>query len=213
MYILDGGPDNQLIAAQLILAGMLFDGLDGIAARALDTVHEQGVKLDAICDVITFCFAPGFLLYSVYYDSNYTSFQSIDNAFVVAAVLLICGLGTLRLARPGNDDISTKHFEGLPTSYTAYVSIGFVFSVNDPMLAAMVIGIFSLLMYSRVRFYKPTGLLILIFMLFVLAMFWLLSGWAADPNRYLLQLLLLASGIYLLSPLVIGVGRGSKHAR
>ena len=178
LYIIDGAPEARLIAAQLILVGMLLDGIDGMVARQLGTVHEYGIKLDAICDVITFCFAPGFLLYSVYYDPNQTSFQSVDNASVVVAVLLLCGLGTLRLARGRNGsgngsrgrslDAAARHFKGLPTSYAAYVSIGLVFTVSDPMLTAMVVGLLSVLMYSSINFLRPKGLPTTLFFLFVI---------------------------------------------
>ncbi len=204
MYILDGGLANFIIAAQLILIGMLLDGLDGITARAFKTQHAFGRKLDAICDVVTFCFAPGFLLYGRYYNPDHTSIQLVDNAFVVASVLLICGLGTLRLARSSNGNRSQGHFNGLPTSYVAYLSIGITFTVSEPMYMFLVVAFLSILMHLEIRFLKPRGLLTFVFFLFVVAMIWTLTNWDSNPNNYLLRFLLLSSGLYLLSPLLIG---------
>src|SRR5262245_28167529 len=49
-------------SAWLILAAMIFDGLDGYVARLSRTASDFGGELDSLCDAITFGVAPAFLL-------------------------------------------------------------------------------------------------------------------------------------------------------
>src|SRR5262249_38030006 len=50
------------IAGALILAAMIFDALDGYAARLTRSASEFGGQLDSLCDAISFGLAPAFLL-------------------------------------------------------------------------------------------------------------------------------------------------------
>ncbi|MAQ64642.1 MAG: hypothetical protein CL503_05015 [Actinobacteria bacterium] len=54
--------NNLKIAAGLIIAGMILDGLDGKIARRLNTYSKFGAKIDSKADYITFGFAPAFLI-------------------------------------------------------------------------------------------------------------------------------------------------------
>ena len=56
-------------AALFIFLGAIFDMLDGIAARIMQTSSEFGVELDSLCDAITFGMAPSFLLYFSYFNT------------------------------------------------------------------------------------------------------------------------------------------------
>ena len=61
------GPTNLVgnelfIAALLIFLGMVFDMLDGSAARWANQTSEFGSQLDSLCDAITFGVAPAFLM-------------------------------------------------------------------------------------------------------------------------------------------------------
>src|SRR4051794_17117377 len=54
---------NELfVAAILIFLGMLFDMLDGRAARWAKHTTDFGAQLDSLCDAITFGVAPAFLM-------------------------------------------------------------------------------------------------------------------------------------------------------
>ena len=50
------------VAAWLILAGMIFDALDGKVARLTKGASEFGAELDSLADVVTFGVAPAFLV-------------------------------------------------------------------------------------------------------------------------------------------------------
>jgi len=105
-------------AALAILVAMVMDILDGKVARLTKTTTQFGVEYDSLADMVSFCVAPAFLLYS-------WALSHLERAAWLAAFLfVICG--ALRLARfnvaSGTQD--RRYFVGLPTPAAA----GFVAS-------------------------------------------------------------------------------------
>lgn len=101
-------------AGLLIFGGMVFDMLDGMAARWARQSSQFGAQLDSLCDVITFGVAPAFILLQIsdaYHDRL---------LWVIAALFMVCVV--LRLARfnvetPADD--SHAWFSGLPSPAAA----------------------------------------------------------------------------------------------
>ena len=54
------------LATWMILFGAFLDAMDGKIARFTGSASRFGVEYDSLADVITFGFAPSFLVYSVY---------------------------------------------------------------------------------------------------------------------------------------------------
>lgn len=154
MYIFDG---EFKIAMMLILFGIIIDGIDGLLARMLRTHKTHGVYLDSIADTVTFCFAPSILLYAMYYDLDKgNSFQSPENAFVVAACMMVVLFGILRLARYIESGHKLKNYNGLPTPAAALVIVTAVEIVDNQFpILALTIAI-SILMISKVQYPKLT---------------------------------------------------------
>lgn len=130
------GPSNVMgwstltIAGALVFLGMLFDGLDGFAARLTRSASEFGAQLDSMADMVTFGVAPAFMvlrLVSYYYGGpeHYTGIlgPDADNAYGkimwgVAAFYICCT--ALRLARfnveiASTDEADHRFFRGLPS--------------------------------------------------------------------------------------------------
>lgn len=121
---------NELfIAALLIFLAMLFDMLDGSAARWTNQTSDFGAQLDSLCDVISFGIAPAFLM---------LQFTRADHAFhsqltlpfadlyhprllwVIGVLFVVCAV--LRLARfnvETEEDDSHAFFSGLPSPAAA----------------------------------------------------------------------------------------------
>jgi CDP-diacylglycerol--serine O-phosphatidyltransferase len=112
MYVID---TNFRMAFILILIVIILDGLDGIIARYLSSGKELGKYLDSISDTLAFSFGPAVLIYTIYYDIDYTSFNYWPNALVVLTCFIIVGFGMLRLAWFVEYGQKLKHFQGLPT--------------------------------------------------------------------------------------------------
>jgi len=60
IYSFDG---NLLIAANLLFASFILDGLDGRIARITKTTSDFGAQYDSLADVVSFGVAPAIFLY------------------------------------------------------------------------------------------------------------------------------------------------------
>src|SRR5262249_56640318 len=77
--------------AVAVFVGMVLDILDGKVARVTRTTTQFGVEFDSLADVVSFCVAPAFMLYSLALS------QAGRGAWLGAFLFVICG--ALRLAR------------------------------------------------------------------------------------------------------------------
>lgn len=103
-------------ASCLIYLAMLFDALDGSAARWAKQTSEFGAQLDSLCDAISFGAAPAFLMlqFSLSRDYHPRLLWGIAAFYVWMAVL--------RLARfnvETDEDDSHAYFSGLPSPAAA----------------------------------------------------------------------------------------------
>lgn len=100
---------NFPAAAYSILLGAMMDALDGRIARMTHSTSEIGMQLDSLCDAISFCLAPAFLLYS------WQLRQAGVFGFIVCALFLLAGV--FRLARFNvTHDQQTIYFLGIPVT-------------------------------------------------------------------------------------------------
>lgn len=120
---LDPSPDKVSHfqrAAWLILGGMVFDALDGLAARMTRTASNFGAQLDSLCDLITFGVAPAFLVYAA---SPRGTPEFTRLVLAVCVFYAMCAL--IRLARftveTAPDESAHKEFAGLPSPAAAGV--------------------------------------------------------------------------------------------
>lgn len=107
------------IAGWLILAGMIFDALDGRMARMAGSASRFGAELDSLCDAISFGAAPAFLLLKLGpTDKDLLLYKVL---FLSATFYVICTI--LRLARfnveAGLGDDDHHSFRGLPSPAAA----------------------------------------------------------------------------------------------
>ena len=101
-----------------IFAAVLFDFMDGLAARLLHATSPIGKDLDSLADIVSFGFAPGAMLYR-FLDVIAASVPDdrIPLAVSLLAVftpLVIPVCSALRLAKFNNDPRQATSFIGLP---------------------------------------------------------------------------------------------------
>lgn len=139
--------NNLKLAAILILAGVIFDKLDGIIARALKQESDLGVQLDSFSDLITFGIAPAFLFVNLF---------EISYVALIALLLPICG--ALRLARFNiTKKVMPGYFVGTPITINGIV-FPVIFFFNANLIAFVItIIIMSLLMISNLKIKKVFG--------------------------------------------------------
>lgn len=122
--------DRFYYAAIWIYVGMLFDMLDGQAARLLKQTSRFGAQLDSMCDVITFGMAPVFLLL------RFDEILHPRLMLAIAAIYLSCVL--LRLARfnveVAQSDSHTA-FSGLPSPAAAATIASFAVMIGSSRIA------------------------------------------------------------------------------
>jgi CDP-diacylglycerol--serine O-phosphatidyltransferase len=109
------------LSAWLILAAMVFDALDGYAARLSKTASDFGGQLDSLCDAISFGVAPGFMLLRLGLGWGESPLVVQKAIAAIAALYMACTV--LRLARynveNAPDPASHKRFKGLPSPAAA----------------------------------------------------------------------------------------------
>ncbi len=117
-----GNPSTDVFftySAWLILGAMVFDGLDGYAARLSKTASEFGGQLDSLCDAVSFGVAPAFLLLRM--GADWELPVARQALAVIAVLYMACAI--LRLARFNventPDPASHKRFKGLPSPAAA----------------------------------------------------------------------------------------------
>jgi len=140
-------------AAWAIVAGMIFDGLDGRIARLTKTTSAFGEQYDSLADIITFGMAPALLAYSWVLKP----FGRLG--WMAAFLFLLCA--ALRLARFNvtKPEIRSEHFIGLPSPASAVVIASIVIAFEDlfatrmnPFIMVMVVYALAFLMVSNIKY-------------------------------------------------------------
>lgn len=105
---------SLFVSACLIYTAMIFDALDGSAARRLKQTSEFGGELDSLCDAISFGAAPALLMLQLADGFHHRVL------WMIAAIYVSCTV--LRLARfnvESDDKIKDRSFCGLPSPAAA----------------------------------------------------------------------------------------------
>lgn len=133
------GSDHLLIASLLIFLGMVFDMLDGSAARLTHQTSDLGAQLDSLCDAITFGVAPAILMLQfVRYEHAGLVIDGPELTFPArfvwtVGILYVLG-AVMRLARfnvETEDEDSHESFSGLPSPAAAGVVASFPVAIRD----------------------------------------------------------------------------------
>ncbi len=153
------GPGYLRLAIEMVLIGVIMDGVDGAVARLGRGGGPLGGVLDTLADALTFVTTSGVVAFlSVAWAAHLTLGWSILVYIAPLAFYVVCGL--LRLARFESlrDDGKKRHyFSGIPTPAAAVTLLSLVLVGVSPgilLAAAVYLGV---LMVSRIRFPKLRG--------------------------------------------------------
>ncbi len=168
-------PSFLAIGAMLIFCGMLFDMLDGLAARLTKNASEFGAEIDSLADVVTFGVAPAILVIALMMREWHgelivtpLSTHAYGRAmWVFAAAYCVCT--AIRLARYNVEhdkpEFSHRAFRGLPSPGAAAVLASLV-TLHEHAGPAVRVGVLyalpiimlavAYLMISRIRYDRVT---------------------------------------------------------
>lgn len=123
-----GWPLEQKLftSGMLIFGGMLFDALDGSAARMTGQETEFGGQLDSLCDAVTFGTAPAVIIWRIS--------DALPQRFLWAVGVLFTLCVLIRLARfnvETGDEDTHETFEGLPSPAAAGTLAAFAIAMPD----------------------------------------------------------------------------------
>ncbi len=120
-------PEEKLfVAGLLIFVGMIFDALDGSAARLTGQESRFGAELDSLCDAITFGTAPAVIVWRI------SDVFPSKLSWAIGVLFTLCVL--IRLARfnvETTDDDSHEGFDGLPSPAAAGTIAAFAIAMPD----------------------------------------------------------------------------------
>ncbi|MGI8893955.1 MAG: CDP-diacylglycerol--serine O-phosphatidyltransferase [Bacteroidia bacterium] len=159
------------LAAYLIFAAIIFDFIDGLAARTLKAYTEIGKQLDSLADMVSFGTAPAFILFYILDTQTVNYFHTSVQLATTPVFLyllpfssfLISIFSALRLAKFNIDPRQTVNFIGLPTPATAMFisSLAFIPGddlfggwVQNPYVLLVFIFMLSLLMVSNIPLFS-----------------------------------------------------------
>lgn len=154
MSIMNSAKGDFTDACLFIIYALLFDAVDGLAARLTKSSSEFGVELDSLSDVISFGVAPSFLLYNIY-------FSSIGDIGIVLSSLMMV-FAALRLARFNVQLVGfdKNKFSGLPAPMASFTICTYILfyhnkilpeEVSTTILTILAIGL-PLLMVSKIKY-------------------------------------------------------------
>ncbi|MCA1819024.1 MAG: hypothetical protein LC620_03055, partial [Halobacteriales archaeon] len=153
------GAAGVRVAIELVLAGVIMDGVDGAVARLGKGNGPLGAVLDTLADTLTFVTTSTCVAFIAILQA-YPGLAAMKMALlgIPLAFYAVCGL--LRLARFESlrDDGKTRHyFSGIPTPAAAVMLLSLVLVSVSAWLLLLAAFYLGVLMVTRVRFPKLRG--------------------------------------------------------
>ena len=112
-------------ALYLMLAAVVFDFCDGLAARLLDAYSEIGKELDSLADMVSFGVLPCAMMTVTY------GHMSAKASYLLWVPVLIAVFSALRLAKFNTDERQHESFIGLPTPACALVCASLCYLIGN----------------------------------------------------------------------------------
>jgi CDP-diacylglycerol--serine O-phosphatidyltransferase len=140
---------NVHVAAALLIACVLFDGLDGFLARRLGVASPFGAQMDSLADMCSFGLAAPVVVYA------WLS-GSAPSVVLMPACALVAACAAIRLARFNVSPKDGRFFCGVPTTMCAAVlALGTLIAPEmPPVLRVAGVALLGLAMVSSFPYAK-----------------------------------------------------------
>ena len=145
------------LAVQLVLVGVIMDGVDGAVARLGKGGGPLGGVLDTLADTVTFVTTSAVI---TFFSLTQQPRTDLEYALILAPLALYVVCGMLRLARfeaLRDDGRKRFYFSGIPTPAAAILLLSMVLVQVRAWIVLLVAVYVAVLMVSRIRFPKLRG--------------------------------------------------------
>jgi CDP-diacylglycerol--serine O-phosphatidyltransferase len=140
------------VVALLLLAGTIFDSLDGAFARRGGGT-SLGAMLDSLADAVTFGVAPAVLLVEL----GLRDASGPEQVLLVIGFLVYVSGAVLRLADFSSVRHAETRFTGLPSPLAAMLLLSLAFLTGAPVVIALGLAGAGLMMVSRLAYPLQRG--------------------------------------------------------
>jgi len=141
------------VGTSFIILALIMDGCDGAAARKFGTKHDYGRHLDSVADAISFCLAPGVLVYTVFFKG-----EPLQWVLAAIVIFLVVSLGWARLFKFSVEGYMLKNFSGLPTPANAFLVVMLAHILKDLWYISLpILLVAAILMVTPVPYPKVRG--------------------------------------------------------
>ncbi|MFC5834932.1 CDP-diacylglycerol--serine O-phosphatidyltransferase [Nonomuraea insulae] len=169
-------PSYFATAIVLLLIGATCDLFDGLVARRF-RASAMGAELDNLADVISFGFAPAFM---VVIWGGFTDQVPFPAVLAAAAAVLVAGV--VRLARFACVKTKSGDFMGLPIPMGAMTVISIVLLFQPSVWSLVAVLGVAWLMVSRIEYPKPKGQLAAVVLGWIMVNVAFLAFWVGWPE-------------------------------
>ncbi|HUR26167.1 MAG TPA: CDP-alcohol phosphatidyltransferase family protein [Candidatus Thermoplasmatota archaeon] len=145
------------LAVQLVLVGVIMDGIDGAVARLGKGGGPLGGVLDTLADTVTFVTTSAVI---TFFSLTQQPRSNLEYALILAPLALYVVCGMLRLARfeaLRDDGRKRYYFSGIPSPAAAILLLSMVLVQVRDWIVLLVAVYVAILMVSRIRFPKLRG--------------------------------------------------------
>lgn len=192
-------------ALAFILVAAVIDGLDGLAARTVES-SPIGRYLDSLADMNSFGIAPAIVTCSLYNSFSHLTYTHIELVSAFCGAYVICGM--LRLARFDANTAPEKEFVGFPITGSAILLASFMLLSIEvdlpcyPAILVILMGMLCLLMISRIRYVKLRDFWIQVGTGIVFSLFFVCYAASLQLFVYPTAVIVALTSLYIASPII-----------
>lgn len=153
--------DLRMVSVMIFIS-LIFDYLDGMAARLLNAGSPIGKELDSLADLVSFGLLPALIAYILLHSGDFSQWAYLS--------FLITIFSAYRLAKFNIDDRQSVNFIGLPTPANALFWSSFPLIIygentggistfmaefmSQPMVIVICILLFSYLLIAKINLFS-----------------------------------------------------------
>ena len=208
VYDNEGGSTEALnVSAWIILFAMVFDAMDGFAARIFNAASMKGLQMDSLSDMVTFGVAPAVMVAvmahrmkaadTLFSPHDYIMIWGITGIYIGCAALRLAAYNVNAIWPSGTHD--SNYFSGLPSPGAAAAVASMIIYFNNSS------GDIRHLTYSLPLYAATLGFLMVSNIRYVHAGRWLQTVKRSKQRLFLLLVIIVSIAVWRESSVIFWV--------